>query len=286
MSDDSIKAYEKGKVLGTGAYGFVLYGRRLSDGLEVAIKIVEKKNLIRSKKTQSAANEKAALDRTHHPNVVSLLSSFQDGLCIYFVFEFLPNGLLSDVLGSIIGRAAVSEVFGQLLLAIAHIHQNGIIHRDLKPENVMLDNENRVRLIDFGSAKLFDAELARNGDFQRGSFVGSVDYMAPEVVNDLPTSTAVDLWAFGCMLFVAFEKRTPFFAETKMITYENIGKGKFAFTEKTPDIAKDLIQKLLVLDYKERLGYGEENDNYSSIRSHPFFDGIDWETLPTKPIKL
>lgn len=281
-----IKDYEIGQVVGEGAYGHVLYAKDKSDNNRpVVIKVINKKNLLRSKKTQSPINEKESLSRISHPNIVSLFTTFQDHLCLYYVFEYIPNGLLSQFFKKELNKNAISHLFGQLLLAIAHIHQKGIIHRDLKPENVMLDDQNRIKLIDFGSVKLFESEQQKEG-FQRGSFVGSVDYISPEVLGDSPTSPSVDLWAFGCMIFTAFEGRTPFYHETKMVTYQNIENGKFELTDKTPEDAADLIKKLLIIDYTKRLGYGEFDTNYSSIRSHPFFQGINWDTLPKEPPPL
>ncbi|OHT00111.1 putative 3-phosphoinositide-dependent protein kinase 2 [Tritrichomonas foetus] len=285
----TLQDYDVGRVLGEGAYGHVLFAVRKDNNQEVAIKVVTKNNLIHAKKTQSPINEKEALARSSHPNIVSLITTHQDSLCLYFVFEYVQNGLFSQFLKNELKIDTIRHMFGQILLGMAHFHKNGIIHRDLKPENIMVDMENRIKIIDFGSVKLFDAEKIRknenyNEGFERGSFVGSVDYISPEILADLPTTPAVDLWAFGCMLFFAFEKRAPFYADTKFQTYQNIENGTFSFTDgQNPDDAVDLIQKLLVNDYTKRIGFGEWENDYPSIKNHPFFSGLDWEKLPNLP---
>ena len=282
LKERSIQDFSIGKIIGEGAYGHVVLATDKTNQNSVAIKIISKKNLIRAKKVNSPVKEKEALLRFSHPNVISLIATSQDPFSLYFIFPYIPNGLLSNYLKNSVHENIIKHIFGQILLSIAHIHQKGVIHRDLKPENVLLDELNRVKLIDFGSIKFFDVDISNDG-FTRGSFVGSVDYISPEILSDSPTSPAVDLWSFGCMLFVAFEGRTPFYAETKMATYQNIENCQFELTQKTPEVAADLIRKLLITDYKKRIGFGEFESNYSSIRSHPFFEGINWETLPTDP---
>ncbi|KAH0790982.1 AGC family protein kinase [Histomonas meleagridis] len=275
--------YKLGKILGEGAYGHVILGEHVDDGQEVAIKIINKKKLIYAKKTKSPENEKEALLRTSHPCLVSFLDSYQDNLCIYFVFELLPNGSLKEFLDSKPSVLAIRHVFSQLLMGISHIHQNGIIHRDLKPENIYFDKNYMPKIIDFGSCKLFDRDDTQKNGFTRGSFVGSVDYISPEVLSGDIVTPSADLWAFGCMLYLAFTGNAPFYAETKMQTYQNIEKCHYEIDNKIPNDATDLIERLLVLDAANRIGFNEEGTNYQTIRSHAFFNGINWENVLITP---
>lgn len=277
----SLSDFEVGKLLGEGAYSQVLYGKEKATGNEFALKMVQKALLVRERKTESAKREKEALNRMKdNSHVVRLERTFQDSAFLYFVFELLPNGTLSDKFETL-DLQSIKRVLAQILLVIADLHRHGIIHRDLKPNNFMFDDKNRIKVIDFGTAKLFDVD--KKAHLVRASFVGNIDYIAPEIVDDLPQTPAVDLWAFGCLIFHFFEKQTPFYAPTRMATYERIQKNRYKMSDKIPPDAQDLISKILILKASDRLGYDEENQDYQSIRLHPFFSGIDWETVLDEP---
>ena len=277
----TLDAFALGRLLGEGAFSQVHYAKEKDTEEEVAIKCVQKAVIVREKKLESPMREKEALNRMKdNSNVVRLKGTFQDMRCLYFVFELLPNGTLSEKMETLEVHS-IKTILAQIILVLADIHRHGIIHRDLKPNNFMFDARNRVKVIDFGSAKLFDVD--KKAHLVRASFVGNIDYIAPEIVDDLPQTPAVDLWAFGCLIFHMFEQRTPFYAPTRMATYENIQKNKYELSDKTPDDAKDLISKLLILKASDRLGYDEETRDYESIRQHPFFSGIDWATVSNDP---
>jgi 3-phosphoinositide dependent protein kinase-1 len=265
----SIGDYERGRIIGQGAYGHVLLGTHKETNEPVAIKCISKSNLLRAKKTRSPIIEKECLTRLASPRVVSLRAHFEDRFQIYFVLEFLPNGTLTDFLHKKPSTEAIRSVYVQILLILAEVHRNGIIHRDIKPENFLFDADNGVKIIDFGSAKLFEKE----GGSARGSFVGSVDYIAPEIVSGEAQTPAIDLWGFGCMLYRAFCENAPFYAETKMETYSNIESVKYIIPDHIPPAAADLIAKLLKKEAGARLGVGEEASDYESLRTHAFFTG-------------
>jgi 3-phosphoinositide dependent protein kinase-1 len=273
----TIQAYRQGRIIGHGAYGHVLSATHKETDEQVAIKCISKSNLLRAKKTRSPIIEKECLSRFTSPRVVSLKEYFEDRFQIYFVLELLPNGTLTDFLQRKPAIEAIRSIYAQILLTLGEIHRQGIIHRDVKPENFLFDSENRVKIIDFGSAKLCE----KAGPFSRGSFVGSVDYIPPEIIAGEAQTPAIDLWAFGCLLYRAFCEQAPFYAETKMETYQKIESVKYTIPEGVPSEAADLIEKLLRKNAEERLGFGEAETDFESIRNHPFFTGIDWSGLRT-----
>ena len=115
------------------------------------------------------------------------------------------------------------------------------------------------------------------------TFVGTAEYISPEVIGDRPAEFGTDIWAFGVMLYEMYFKTTPFKAITPYLTFRNIEKPKIKFPEdiKVKDDAKDLILKILVAEPKKRLGGGEPNTQYdiANLKKHHYFKGVKWNNL-------
>ena len=115
------------------------------------------------------------------------------------------------------------------------------------------------------------------------TFVGTAEYISPEVIADKPAEYGTDIWAFGIMLYEMYYNRTPFKAATAYLTFRNIEKPQLKFPDDSiiPDIAKDLIMKILIVDPKKRLGGGDPGTPYDikNLKKHPFFKKIKWDKL-------
>ena len=115
------------------------------------------------------------------------------------------------------------------------------------------------------------------------TFVGTAEYISPEVIGDRPAEYGTDIWAFGVMLYEMYYNRTPFKAATTYLTFRNIEKPQIKFPDNSiiPDNAKDLIMKILVVDPKKRLGGGDPGTSYDikSLKKHPFFKKVKWDKL-------
>ena len=115
------------------------------------------------------------------------------------------------------------------------------------------------------------------------TFVGTAEYISPEVIGDRPAEFGTDIWAFGVMLYEMYFKTTPFKAITPYLTFRNIEKPKIKYPEdiKVKDDAKDLILKILVAEPKKRLGGGEPNTQYdiANLKKHHYFKGVKWNNL-------
>ena len=173
------------------------------------------------------------------------------------------------------------------------MHKRGVIHRDLKPENILFDDKMHLVVADFGSAKILTEEqmespieyILDDEDLPRKrttSFVGTAQYVSPEVLRGIKVSRAADFWAIGCMVYQMISGLPPFRGTTDYLIFQQVLEPKIEFPNGFNETAKDLVQKLLILDPRQRLGADDLNNIYTSIRGHKFFEGIDWDTLRTQ----
>lgn len=219
--------------------------------------------------------------RLSHPGIVKLHYTFKDETSLYFVLDLAINGELLGLIrkhGSL-DLTSARTYAAQILDALSFIHERGVIHRDLKPENVLLDDDMRVKLTDFGSAKIvnnnaaYDEEGAAEGQRKR-SFVGTAEYVSPEVLRNEHAGTPSDLWAFGCIVFQMIAGRPPFRGATEYLTFQKVLARECEFPEAFDETAKKLCEGVWKLDPAERL-------TIEQVKAHAFFNGIDWDRLWT-----
>ncbi|RDX47215.1 kinase-like protein [Lentinus brumalis] len=281
------------KELGCGSWSTVMEAVHTGTGKRFAVKILSKAQLIKQKKVKYASVEKDALAKLSgtHPGIVKMYAAFQDETSLYFVLDLAPHGDLADLVkkqGSLSFRCA-RWYTAQIVDTVLWIHSKGIVHRDLKPENVLLDPDMRIKLTDFGSAY-----LSPDGDLspRASTFVGSAAYVSPELLNraSKTTSNSSDFWAIGCSLFFMVAGHPAFAAINDYQSFRKIEALDYTFPEGFYDSAKDLVQRLVVLDPSERLGV-EPKSSPAELRAHAFFTAtsgdtdtpIRWDTLWTDP---
>ncbi|CAH0694200.1 unnamed protein product [Spodoptera exigua] len=287
------KDYIFGKLIGEGCYSTVFLAKDIHSGKEYAIKVCEKLHIIRKKKREYIRREKDALNMLFNVphGFVKLYCTFQDEERLYFVLSFAKNGELLSYINQVGSfELNVAKFYAaELLMALEKMHAKGIIHRDLKPENILLDENMHLQIADFGTAKILEPEEIRassnnaddtqNERSRKISFVGTPQYVSPELLHDGVDTRASDLWALGCIIYQMISGLPPFRAATEFLTFQKILKMDFEFPEGFPADAKDLVEKLLVLDHSKRLGATDKGETYDSIRSHPFFAGIEWDNV-------
>ena len=281
-----VKDFNFGRTLGEGSYSTVLAATDRQNLKEYAIKVLDKRHIIKEKKVKYVNIERDTLNRlTEHPGIVRLYYTFQDERSLYFVLDLASGGELLGVLKKM-GSFDIecTQFYGaQILDSVAYMHSRGVIHRDLKPENVLLDRSMHTKITDFGTAKILpdprsndDGNNVLPGSLTDGaesdranSFVGTAEYVSPELLNRSNACKASDLWAFGCIIYQLLAGRPPFKAANEYLTFQKILNLDYSFPEGFPALARDLVERLLVLDPANRLPV-------EHIKNHEFFAGVQW----------
>lgn len=269
------------KQIGEGSFSTVYLAREVANGAEYAIKVCEKAHIMRERKQMYVQREKEVLARLNMnpcPYFVKLYCTFQDEQRLYFVMTYARNGELLGYIHKVgcFDCDVVNFYAAEVILALDHLHKFGIIHRDVKPENILLNDGMHILITDFGSAKILDDENAQeDGRKRRNSFVGTPEYIPPELLTDKQSSKSSDLWALGCLIYQMISGLPPFRAETEFLIFQKIAKLEFAFPEGFDEVGEDLVKKLLEKNPEKRLGAG----GMEELMGHGFFAGFDWENV-------
>ncbi|EIE20332.1 kinase-like protein, partial [Coccomyxa subellipsoidea C-169] len=287
------------KRLGEGSFAQVVQVQQKDTGRRYALKVVDKHLILKHKQTEYISNERNLLDQFDTEGIVRLHFTFQDATSLYFGLELCPNGELYDQIqrkGCLCLKDA--RFYGaEILLILEYLRGQQasacsikamflVIHRDLKPENLLLSAKGHLQLIDFGCAKNLavkqnPASSAASSPLHKNtrsaSMVGTAEYLAPEVLRNEPVGYAVDLWAFGCLLFHMLVGRPPFKGASEYLTFQLISAGEYSFPSNVPEAAQDLIKSLLAGDPSDRLGAGDRG--LQEVKEHDFFSGINWQTI-------
>ncbi|KAL6637923.1 hypothetical protein ACP70R_025495 [Stipagrostis hirtigluma subsp. patula] len=255
----SMNDFEIGKYIGEGKFGKVYLAREKQSGYVVALKVIYKAKLEKYRFHAHLRREIEIQRGLNHPNVLRLFAWFHDEERVVLVLEYAARGELYKVLrdaGRFSEQIAATYV-ASLAAALAYCHKKRVIHRDIKPENLLLDIDGRLKIADFG--------WAARSDTKRNTLCGTIDYLAPEMVEKRAHDHAVDNWTLGILCYEFLYGSPPFEADEQGDTLKRIAKVDLMFPS-TPNVsaeAKDIICKLLVKDSTKRLSLDE-------IMKHPW----------------
>ncbi|QLQ78362.1 hypothetical protein HG537_0A06090 [Torulaspora globosa] len=260
--------------LGRGSYSTVFKAIDRSDsGRVYAIKVCSKQHIIREGKVKYVTIEKntlSLLTRARHPGIVKLHYTFHDEKNLYFVLDYAAGGELLSLLHRM---GTFSEIWSrhltcQLIDAVEFIHSQGVIHRDLKPENLLLSSDGRLMITDFGTA-------TTSGGSQCSSFVGTAEYVCPELLLHNQCDFSSDVWAVGCMIYQFVQGKPPFRGDNELQTFERTVALDYPWNHPntTPKNINPLIirltRRILVIDPTLR-------PTLSEIKLDKWFETVDW----------
>ncbi|CAN6325607.1 unnamed protein product [Urochloa humidicola] len=205
-----MERYEMGRLLGKGTFGKVHYARNLESNSSVAIKMMDKDKVLKVGLSEQIRREITTMRLVVHKNIVELHEVMATRSKIYFVMEYAKGGELFDKIekSGKLTEAAAHKYFQQLISAVDYCHSRGVYHRDLKPENLLLDEDENLKVSDFGLSALSGS---KGQDGLLHTTCGTPAYVAPEVISKTGYDGAKsDIWSCGVVLFVLVAGYLPF----------------------------------------------------------------------------
>ncbi|XP_076859352.1 G protein-coupled receptor kinase 5 isoform X1 [Brachyhypopomus gauderio] len=276
VTKDTFRQY---RVLGKGGFGEVCACQVRATGKMYACKKLEKKRIKKRKGESMALNEKQILEKVNSRFVVSLAYAYEtkDALCL--VLTIMNGGDLKFHIYNMgtpgFQKERVQFYAAQICCGLQHLHRESIVYRDLKPENILLDDNGHIRISDLGLAiKVPEGEAIRGR-------VGTVGYMAPEVINNERYCMSPDWWGLGCLVYEMTAGRSPFRARKERVKREEVEKRvqeeEEEYSDKFTEDTKAICRMLLAKDPKQRLGC--QTQGAAEVKTHPFFKNINFKRL-------
>uniref|UniRef100_A0A674JXU7 G protein-coupled receptor kinase n=1 Tax=Terrapene triunguis TaxID=2587831 RepID=A0A674JXU7_9SAUR len=267
------------RVLGKGGFGEVCACQVRATGKMYACKRLEKKRIKKRKGESMALNEKQILEKVNSQFVVNLAYAYEtkDALCL--VLTIMNGGDLKFHIYNM-GNPGFEEeralfYAAEILCGLEDLHRENTVYRDLKPENILLDDYGHIRISDLGLAVKIP-----EGDSIRGR-VGTVGYMAPEVLNNQRYTLSPDYWGLGCLIYEMIAGQSPFRGRKEKVKREEVDRRVLeteeVYSHKFSEEAKSVCKMLLTKDVKQRLGC--QGEGAVEVKKHPFFKSMNFKRL-------
>ena len=237
-----------GEKLGEGTFSVVRQAEDITTNKKWAVKVIEIAKVEAEAMEEQLKREIAISKKMRHPNVVMMREVFKTRNHINIVLEFVTGGELFDriVKSRYFPESVARNFFQQLIEGIRYCHAQGVAHRDLKPENLLLNDEDTLKIMDFGLAALQKDKLLQ-------TTCGTPNYVAPEVLTERGyDGFSADVWSCGVILYVMLAGKLPFEDKNMRGLFEKIQRAQYSFPRHFSEGAKNLLSKILVADPKQR----------------------------------
>lgn len=246
ITQDNIKVTEESfdiiKQIGKGLFGRVFLVEKRDNKELYALKVISKMDIIKRNFFENLQNEKRVMEKLNSPFLVRMEFCFSNPKFVFFAMKFKQGGELYYHLRkqSRFTEPVARFYAAQIITGLATLHSMNIMYRDMKPENVLLDEKGNACLADFGISKILDPRDTTK------SFIGTPEYIAPEVILQKGYNKAVDIWCFGILLYEMVFGLPPFFNSNQNIMMNWIIKVDPSFPKMLPISSElqDLILKV------------------------------------------
>uniref|UniRef100_A0A8C1FYR5 Serine/threonine-protein kinase PLK4 n=1 Tax=Cyprinus carpio TaxID=7962 RepID=A0A8C1FYR5_CYPCA len=258
---ENIEDFRVLTLLGKGSFACVYRAKSVNTGLEVAIKMIDKKAMHKAGMVQRVINEVEIQCRLKHPSVLELYNYFEDSNYVYLVLEMCHNGEMSRYLKERKKPFTEEEArhfMHQIVKGMLYLHTHGIMHRDLTLSNLLLTTSMNIKIADFGLAT--QLKLPSEKHF---TMCGTPNYISPEVATRSAHGLESDVWSLGCMFYAFLTGRPPFDTDTVKHTLNKVVLGEYQMPTHISAEAQDLIQQLLQKNPAVR-------PSLSTVLDHPF----------------
>ncbi|HEX3510123.1 MAG TPA: Stk1 family PASTA domain-containing Ser/Thr kinase [Solirubrobacteraceae bacterium] len=245
--------------LGSGGMADVYLARDELLGREIALKVLHQHFAEDTEFVERFRREASSAAALSHPNIVGIFDRGEWAGTYYIAMEYVAGRTLKSIVreGGAMEPAAAIDVVVQILRAARFAHKRGVIHRDLKPHNVILDEEGRARVTDFGIARAGASEMTLTG-----SIMGTAQYLSPEQAQGLAVTVAADVYSVGVILYELLTGSVPFEGETAVaIAYQQVAADPRPPSELNPRIPPELdaiVMRALAKDPAQRYGSADE----------------------------
>ncbi|CAD8119407.1 unnamed protein product [Paramecium sonneborni] len=263
-----VRQYQLKSIIGQGSFATVYLGFN-EENQKFAIKEIKLDFIDASEESQKLLRyfdqEIEIYQKTKHNNLVCLKEEFTKGDYRYCIFEYCSKGDLNNFTKrNMLNEEEVKIIFTQILAGMKYLYENGIVHRDLKLDNILIDDENIIKIADFGFAKYYQQNDVFN------SYCGTPATMAPEILNQQQYDFKCDIWSLGVILYYMIFKKYHWRGNIKSIIdlqrqYQNF-TVKFDSSIKFSKQGEDIISRMLTSDRNKRITYEE-------LFSHPWLEG-------------